>query len=766
MNSKPTQKTETKLAGITRKRGVPAVVYILVLLAVCIVFFHKVIFGIGNFWEDLVYQEFPHRLFARDSLLQLSFPFWNPYTFGGMPFFAATHTGVLYPLNLILSLLPFGRGLFWYTLEMSIVLHMFIAGVTMFFFCRYCSRSRLSSLFASTGYMLCGFFVVHIIHSLMVYILAWLPLIMLLMYRGTKEDRRRDFIFAGLILGVTVFAGHPQITFYEFLFLGAFAVYLLSSLSGHRRLHGMLLLAMFVVAGGLAMVLLLPGAELSKESARVAWTYQMASEGSMSFRQLSTFIIPKLFGGTNAPNPWREELSFWLNDSFHSGYWTFWETTFYTGIAILVLGMVQFINIRRSRFTLFCAIWFLLSLGIALGSHFPLYQLLFNYVPGFGTFRVPSRILFSWNLLLPLLAAWTIDEMKSAEKRRRYLVPLAVSGAVCLCVGASVISGFASNFCPEFMNEAYKGYASRQAGIMLAILAVGAAATVLFYRSFLSHGAFKGAMFLLLSIDLFVFGMDYHIVPRSAPQYFSRNRQLADYLSAANKKELFRTKMREGGVMLLDRNQGMMDRIFLMEGYNPLNLFLKNHPAPAQTQLDLFNVKYAIRVDSVRGTAGLVENPTYLPRARMYFRAVVCGSDSAAKQYLRSPDFRHHSEVVLTAPSPLLLPADTMPVNNTVTVTRHRNNRIDLSVSTEKSGILWLSEIWYPAWKVMVDGKEGRILRADYSFMAVALEKGEHRISFVYSSKAFSRGALISLLTLFAAIGMLAFFSAGRNRPA
>jgi hypothetical protein len=224
--------------------------------------------------------------------------------------------------------------------------------------------------------------------------------------------------------------------------------------------------------------------------------------------------------------------------------------------------------------------------------------------------------------------------------------------------------------------------------------------------------------------------------------------------------------MREGGVMLLDRNQGMMDRIFLMEGYNPLNLFLKNHPAPAQTQLDLFNVKYAIRVDSVRGTAGLVENPTYLPRARMYFRAVVCGSDSAAKQYLRSPDFRHHSEVVLTAPSPLLLPADTMPVNNTVTVTRHRNNRIDLSVSTEKSGILWLSEIWYPAWKVMVDGKEGRILRADYSFMAVALEKGEHRISFVYSSKAFSRGALISLLTLFAAIGMLAFFSAGRNRPA
>jgi hypothetical protein len=316
------------------------------------------------------------------------------------------------------------------------------------------------------------------------------------------------------------------------------------------------------------------------------------------------------------------------------------------------------------------------------------------------------------------------------------------------------------------MNASYKSYAARQSGTMLAILAAGAAATILFYRSLLSHRMFKGAMLTVLCIDLFVFGMDYHIVPYSAPVYFSRNRQLADYLSAANKKELFRTKMREGGIMLLDRNQGMIDRIFLMEGYNPLNLSRKNLPAaPPQVQLDLFNVKYAIRIDSSRGTAGLVENPTSLPRARMFYRAAVLPNDSAVRQYLRSANFRHQSEIVLTGQPALALPADTVPVNNTVAITNYQNNKIELSVSTGKNGILWLSEIWYPAWKVMVDGKERKILRADYSFMAVALEKGEHRISFVYSSKAFSRGALISLLTLFAAIGMLVFFSAPRNRP-
>jgi hypothetical protein len=109
MNPKQIKKAEQKTGGIKQKRFSPTIIVIIALLVVCIVFFHKVIFGIGNFWEDLMYQEFPHRIFARDALLHFSFPFWNPYTFGGMPFFAAIHTGVLYPTNLILSFLPLGR---------------------------------------------------------------------------------------------------------------------------------------------------------------------------------------------------------------------------------------------------------------------------------------------------------------------------------------------------------------------------------------------------------------------------------------------------------------------------------------------------------------------------------------------------------------------------------------------------------------------------------------------------------------------------------
>ncbi len=194
--------------------------FILGLGILCIAFYSRVIFGMAHFWEDLIYQEFPHRIFARDCLLHFQFPHWNPYTFNGMPFFAAIHTGVLYPFNLILSFLPVDVKTFWYLLQCMIVSHIFFAGLSMFLYCRHKKFSNEASFFAAVSFMFCGFFITHIIHSLMLYILAWMPIIILLLEKGIKEEKVHYHVFAGCILGITILAGHPQITFYEFLFLG------------------------------------------------------------------------------------------------------------------------------------------------------------------------------------------------------------------------------------------------------------------------------------------------------------------------------------------------------------------------------------------------------------------------------------------------------------------------------------------------------------------------------------------------------------------
>ena len=74
------------------------------------------------------------------------------------------------------------------------------------------------------------------------------------------------------------------------------------------------------------------------------------------------------------------------------------------------------------------------------------------------------------------------------------------------------------------------------------------------------------------------------------------------------------------------------------------------------------------------------------------------------------------------------------------------NNRLSLQVEAVENSILVLSDTYYPGWKVFVDGKEERILRANYNFRAVALSAGMHQVKFIYDPLSFKLGAGLTLL--------------------
>jgi uncharacterized membrane protein YfhO len=80
-------------------------------------------------------------------------------------------------------------------------------------------------------------------------------------------------------------------------------------------------------------------------------------------------------------------------------------------------------------------------------------------------------------------------------------------------------------------------------------------------------------------------------------------------------------------------------------------------------------------------------------------------------------------------------------------------NEITLSVETSENGILVLSEVYYPNWKIFVDGVEKPMLRCDYSLRGIALEKGNHAVVFKYVDKDFQLGATITLFALAIVMG-------------
>lgn len=745
------------------------------LAAICLLFYCRVVTGSGHFWEDLVYQEFPHRLFARDSILGGSFPLWNPYTFGGMPFFAALHTGVLYPFNLLMSIIPAGVGTYWYLLQLMVISHVFLAGLCMFAYARHSRLSLTSSLFAGVGYMLCGFFVTQIIHSLMLYIVAWLPLVVLLLEKGFNRGRLSFFVGGGLILGFSVLAGHPQITFYEFLFLAAYSLWFWFHLPERKpKLLGYACVA-FLIAVGISVVQILPAAELSRQSARMNWTFEQASEGSLSFRQLLTFAMPRLFGawtgatsGAGSGTP-----SFWLRDSFNSGYYTYWETCFYPGIAVLVLAIARVLGFRKDRFVKFCLIWGVVAIGIALGNHFFLYRLLFRFVPGFDSFRIPARILFTLSFLLPMLAARGLDDLSSSRQDPARLGKLLFCAMSVLgMTGIAVALGFLAALWPiELEKPSVAAYAARQGWLLLLNVLIVAAPLALFLRQKLSAAATKAVFTAALLLDLTIFGINQHVVQNGgAPGYFAQNQHIADALSHESRSNLFRASMRQfhlgdqgallgrkTGVMILKKNQGMISKIQLIEGYNPLNLYRRLPPARGRAQfgmlLDLLNVRFFINPQP-RGQDDLIlANPHPFPRARMFYTARVLENDSLVRAHMTGGTFDYHNELVLSGePSVQLpmLPADS--VQNEVTVVRYSPNRIALDVRTSRPGILWLSEIWYPAWRCFVDGRESEVLCADYSFRAVAIPAGQHNVEFMYRSSGLFRAAIISVAFLIGSV--------------
>lgn len=85
-------------------------------------------------------------------------------------------------------------------------------------------------------------------------------------------------------------------------------------------------------------------------------------------------------------------------------------------------------------------------------------------------------------------------------------------------------------------------------------------------------------------------------------------------------------------------------------------------------------------------------------------------------------------------------------------------NSILLEVSPEADCVLYYSDGFDRSWKAFIDGKEGKVYRANMAFKAVILEKGAHTVRFVYDPKLYKVTLFLYFAGIFAAGIMLIYF--------
>jgi hypothetical protein len=133
-----------------------------------------------------------------------------------------------------------------------------------------------------------------------------------------------------------------------------------------------------------------------------------------------------------------------------------------------------------------------------------------------------------------------------------------------------------------------------------------------------------------------------------------------------------------------------------------------------------------------------------LPRAWIVHSAQTA-TDSEALDLLASSTLDPSRVAIL--PSDAALPALAVPADpaaERVNVTGRTPDRITLSAELTQPGLVVLSEIWDPDWKVLVDGKPVELYRANTILRAIPLPAGTHSIELQYESKRLLASAVVS----------------------
>jgi len=742
---------------------------LLVLAALIALFFGKILLGSAWLWEDMLYYSYPVRSFAATSMAMGQFPLWNPYTFNGMPFLADIQTTVLYVPCILLTLFVHNGVLNFYWLEVMVIAHFVLAGWSMFLLASSFSLKRLPALFAGASYMLSGFMITHAIHQQIITMVAWFPLIVLLFRRSLTEDSWRPVFLCALILGHSTFAGYPQLSLYLHFFLLVYALFLLmTSCRGaailSRTASVMLAKAVTIVGLGLAVaaIQLLPTAELADLSQRAQITYQKSAEGALAWPQLITMFSPKFFGTASGGG-----YNYWGPGT----YWYYWETCIYLGILPLLLMLLTPLFWRRNAHVVFLGGTAIFTLLFALGDNFPLHRLFYEIVPGFSKFRDPARMGVFLSFAASLLSAFSLqtilhDDRKEFDIRRARAVLFGAAG-VGMALWLATVTGMLDGLIASPGNPAAALAIRSSAHLALAVLLVSAAVLLIaLTRRFWSHRA-GWVLLAVFFADMILFGGDQNNSPVNPGDYFHRADPVVRFLREEAKTDVFRVNTRNPFGMIMDRNQGMVDRIPTMEGYTPLILQRALPQYGSDTRsFDLLNVRFVTVADRAAGRLVMASHPTYLPRAFFLYDVRVVQGDEKMLAAVKDTAWNHRTTALIEKPAPI--PIIPLPYGMApqwkARITDYENNRLALDVETPVNGLLVLSEIYYPGWTATIDGTGTEVLRTDYTLRGIAVPAGSHRIVVQFSHPPFVAGGWLTAGALVVCLAGVAFAPSGRSR--
>lgn len=715
---------------------------------------------------------------------------WNPLEMSGHPFLGNSQIHIFYPL-----ILPFYFINPIRFITLIIAIHIFLASFFTYLLCRKIGASEFGAFIAGLAFVFSGPVMVRISagHMGIIYSTVWIPLLFLLTIK--LYENWRFFILLAWTLSIFFLAGYPQVFHFTIIALTLFLLFYIFCLNNAQRTFFEKSKALFfyglslALMGLLVLFLLIPSFTMMKESLRSEGTdFDFVASNSLHFENLITFLIPRFF----------------LNEAGrHLGAGPLRESAVYIGIIPLLLSLLGLSALRKHRILFFFLCLLIISILIALGKNTPLLLLLYKFVPGFNLFRVPLRILILFVFSLAIFASFGADYLAALLTKLKYTEIIIVSllilttGALSAVLFLKLFEGnllslfthifelkLQSNFSNYGLDYYFAGIPAMLSnltkGVLIIACMLGAACGtfILYYYKKISLNKSFFLISLFIITDLLLFNIPFFRLSAPDTLYFSSKSAEA----IAEDDSLYRVwdlsedypywltwkygAQQIGGhePLLYKKYKQFYNWMIYQENLDPAVTWFESINATDKkcdaNLLNLLNVKYIFTKDRMENSSFILtnkvnnifiyENKNNLPRA---FIVGAIRSTPNIEKELRA--FNPKKEALIEGnETQWMLGSEFKEAN----IIAYSPNSITIQTELDKPGVLIVSELYFPGWRALDNGKETNVFRMNYVFRGIILSKGSHEIELFFKPAYFNVMIGISLFSFLLSLTALLYF--------
>lgn len=680
---------------------------------------------------DFIDQAYPWKYFIGECLQEGILPLWNPYQLLGSPIHADPQSSAWYPVTWFFGYL-FGYSI--YTISIDFLLHIFLAGMGMFYMARILKFREETAFIMGVSYMLSGFFIGNAQHFMWIISGTWIPFIIGAFLQLRNDPSFRSAIRLGLAFFMIMTGGYPAFIVLLLYFLAAVFILFAVEYFRKKEYHELFTYSKYLIFSGIytiliGMVVLISVYFLQDTITRGdGVTLRQALFGAFTPQSFISFILP--FASIR-------DMEFYGTDLSMSNA--------YIGILTLVFFLAG-LSIKRTKLVNVFLAWGIFCLAASVGSALPLREFLYDYVPFMNMFRFPALFRVFFILSFIVVAGYAFDEWMKNPGFIALKLRISIFLVIALVIGFMIYSIFQGELHMIDFIKNQLLYFSESSTIAQHVIFQGTIQLILLTLILLLITKWRLKKYALAGL-LLITGADMMLATRWNSPYtvyshifkshdiYEHAKQFPDgFPLPGDGPILDNTDMRGLVFQTLWRNLNIFHKQISFEGYNPLHL--KGFEEMADNHVKLFET--------------ILQNPL------VYLSGNISPMDSVAI-HEQNNDFQK-TRIYLEADDYLELKIEDikLKVEDSVIVKSFSPVEVTVVSRTKDHTLVNLLQNNYYGWKVEIDGKPARVYTANMSFVSGLVPAGEHEVVFRYDPKGVWFGFWISLCALVLGVFFLA----------